>query len=70
MLKEVFENELLMLLRAFYLIMKNTLSVSYSQKFHGKRGFLNLANGGTFQFMFPKYLIQYQNIKLDRKFKI
>ena len=38
--------------------------VSYSQKFRGKRGFSNLANSRTSQFMFPKYLIEYQNIKL------
>ena len=37
--------------------------ISYSRKFHGKRGFPNLANGRTFQFMFLVYLTQYQNLK-------
>ena len=41
--------------------------VSYSQKFCGKRGFPNLANGRTSQFMFPKYLIDYQNVKSEIK---
>ena len=43
--------------------------VSYSQKFYGKCSFPNLANGRTFQFMFPKYLVEYQNIKMKSKFK-
>ena len=29
---------------------------NYSEKFRGKRGFPNLANSKTSQFMFPKYL--------------
>ena len=44
--------------------------ISYSQKFRGKRGFPNLAKGRTSQFMFPKYLIEYQNVKIgESKFK-
>ena len=38
--------------------------VSYSQKFHGRRSFTNLASSRTSQFMFPKYLIEYQNVKI------
>ena len=38
--------------------------VSYSKKFRGKRGFPNLANSRTYQFTFPKYLIEYQNVKV------
>ena len=42
----------------------------YNQKFHGKRGFCNLANSRTSQFMFSKYLIEYQNVKIVKsKFK-
>ena len=33
-------------------------------KFRGKRGFPNLVNGRTSQFMFPKYLIEYQYVKI------
>ena len=44
--------------------------VSYIQKFCGKHGFPNLANGRTSQFMCSKYLIEYQNIKVDSKIKI
>ena len=44
--------------------------VSYTQKFRGKRGFPDLANGTTSQFMFRKYLIGYQNVKIVKsKFK-
>ena len=44
--------------------------VTYSKKFCGKRGFPNLANGRTLQFMFPKYLIEHQNVKIVKsKFK-
>ena len=39
-------------------------SVSYSQKFRGKRSFPNLANIRTSQFMFLKYLTEYQNVKI------
>ena len=38
-------------------------SVRYSQKFRRKHGFSNLVNGSTSQFRFPKYLIEYQNVK-------
>ena len=34
------------------------------QKFCSKCGFPNLVNGKTSKFMFPKYLIEYQNIKI------
>ena len=44
--------------------------VSYSQKFRGKRSFLNMANSRTFQFTFPKYLTEYPNVKIVKsKFK-
>ena len=39
-------------------------SVSYSQKFRGKRSFPNLADIRTSQFMFLKFLIEYQNVKI------
>ena len=39
------------------------LCISYSQKINVKRGFPNLTNGRISQFMFPKYLIEYQNLK-------
>ena len=39
-------------------------SVSYSQKFRGKRSFPNLADIRTSQFMFLKSLIEYQNVKI------
>ena len=38
--------------------------VSYSRKLHSKRGFPNLAHGRTSQFMFPKYSLEYQNVKI------
>ena len=42
----------------------------YNQKFHDKRGFCNLANSRTSQFMFSKYLTEYQNVKIVKsKFK-
>ena len=42
----------------------------YSEKFCGKRGFPNLANSRISQFMFPKYLMEYQNVKIVKsKFK-
>ena len=37
---------------------------SFSQKLCGKHGFLNSANSRTSQFMFPKYLIEHQNVKI------
>ena len=40
-------------------------SVRYSQKFRRKHGFSNLVNGSTSQFRFPKYLIEYQNVKIE-----
>ena len=44
--------------------------VSYSQKLHSKHSLPNLANSRTSQFMFPKYLIEYQIVKLVKsKFK-
>ena len=44
--------------------------VSYNKKFCGKPGFVNLPNNRTSQFMFPKCLIVYQNVKLVKsKFK-
>ena len=45
-------------------------SVSYSQKFCSKGGFPDLANNRTSQFRFPKYLIEYQNVKIDSEIKI
>ena len=44
--------------------------VSYSQKFGGKHSFPIFANSRTSQFMFPKYGIKYQNVKIDNKIKI
>ena len=45
-------------------------SVNYSQKICNKCIFSNLANGRTSQLMFPKYLIEYQNVKIVKsKFK-
>ena len=38
--------------------------VSCSQNFCGKHSFPNLANGGTSQFMFPKYLMEFENVKV------
>ena len=38
--------------------------VSYHQKFSNKRGFPNLTNSRTSQFMFLKYLMEYQNVKV------
>ena len=44
--------------------------VSYSQKFLSKCSFISVANGRTSQFMFSKYLIEYQNAKIVKsKFK-
>ena len=44
--------------------------VNCSQKFCGKHGFPNLANTRTSQFVFPKYLMEYQNVKkVKSKFK-
>ena len=40
------------------------LTGCYSQIFHGKYDFPNLAITRTSQFMFPKYLIEYQNVKI------
>ena len=40
-------------------------SVRYSQKFRRKHGFSNLVNGSNSQFRFPKYLIEYQNVKIE-----
>ena len=44
--------------------------VSYSQKFCSKCSFPKMANSRTSQFMFPKYLIEYQNVKIDSEIKI
>ena len=49
---------------------KNYQGVSYSKKFHVKHGFPNLANGRASQFMFPKYLIEYRNVKIEGESKI
>ena len=49
--------------------MNKNQSVSYSQKFRGKRTFPSLANIRTSQFMFPKYLIKYQNVKKNSEIK-
>ena len=38
--------------------------VNYSQTFRRKNSFSNLGNGITSQFMFPKYLMEYQNVKI------
>ena len=44
---------------------------SYSKKFCDKHSFPNLVFPNRFsQFMFPKYLIEYQNIKRDCEIKI
>ena len=44
--------------------------VNYSQKICYKHGFPNLANSRISQFMFPKYLIEHQNVKIVKsKFK-
>ena len=40
--------------------------VNYSQNFHA---FPNLTYSITFQFMFPKYLIELQNVKVDGEIK-
>ena len=46
-----------------------TQGVSFSQKFWGKCDNLNLVNGRTSQFMFPKNL-EYENVKrVKTKFK-
>ena len=37
--------------------------VNYSQKFCSKCSFPNFFNNRTAQFMFPKYGIEYQNVK-------
>ena len=45
--------------------------VSYSQKFCGKCSFPNLSNSWPSEFMFSKYLIECQNVKIVKsKFKI
>ena len=44
--------------------------VGYSQKFRGKRSFPNLVNNRTSQFMFRKYWIDYQNVRIDSEVKI
>ena len=50
--------------------MNKNQGVSYSQKFRGKRTFPSLANIRTSEFMFPKCLIKYQNVKtVKSKFK-
>ena len=38
--------------------------VSYSKKLCSKHGFPYLANGSTSQFMFSKYLVEYQNVEI------
>ena len=38
--------------------------LNYSQKFRGKGGFPNQADSRTSQFIFPKYLMAYQNVKI------
>ena len=44
--------------------------VNYSQKFRRKNRLSNLGNSITSQFMFPKYLMEYQNVKIVKsKFK-
>ena len=45
----------------------NYQGVSYSQNLCGNHKFLNLANSRTSQFMFPKYLIDYQNAEVEIK---
>ena len=40
--------------------------VSCSQKFCSKCGFPNLVNSRTSQFMFPKHLIEYQNLNIKK----
>ena len=35
-----------------------------------KRSFLNLVSNRTSQFIFSKYLIEYQNVKIDSEIKI
>ena len=44
--------------------------VSYSQKFRGKRSFLNLVNNSISKFMLPRYRIEYHNVKRDSEIKI
>ena len=39
-------------------------NVSYNQKFFSNPSFPNLANSKASQFMFPKYLIDHQNVKI------
>ena len=47
-----------------------THSVSYCKKFCVRCSFPNLVDGRTSQLMFPKYLIEYQNVKIDSEIKI
>ena len=54
----------------FTIISLYILGVSYSQKFRGKRGFHKLANGRTSQSRFPKYLIEYHNVRIESEIKI
>ena len=41
--------------------------LSYSQKFHVKCGFSNLTNDRTSQFMFRKYLLGTENVKMEKQ---
>ena len=43
--------------------------VNCSQNFRGKHAFPNLTYSITFQFMFHKYLIELQNVKVDGEIK-
>lgn len=41
-----------------------------SNKFCGNHSFPNFANGTTSHFIFSKYFIEYQNVKIDSEIKI
>ena len=49
---------------------QNKQDVSYSQKLRGKRSFPSLVKDRTSQFIFPKYLTEYLNVKIDSEIKI
>ena len=51
-------------------VLQGVQGVSYSKKFLNKHGFPNLAKSKSAQFMFSKYLIEYQTVKIVKsKFK-
>lgn len=52
--------------KRLYMQLTGSQDISYSQKFRGKCNVTNFANWRTSHFVFPKYLMENENIKIAK----